>query len=114
VQDLRDHHLRRRRGRACPFAATGQRGEQTQDNSWADTDRPHAIDVRRPEVNRETGIGAPGRRQTLPEMVRAYLAHRALPASVDRERFVTIGSELVESAERESPAGCCSSIACTS
>lgn len=63
------------------------------------------LDVRRPEANRETGVGAPGRRQTLPEMVRAYLAHRALPASVDRERFVTIGSELVESAERESPAG---------
>jgi hypothetical protein len=63
------------------------------------------LDIRRPEVNRETGVGAPGRRQTLPEMVRAYLAHRALPASVDRERFVAIGSELVESAEREAPAG---------
>lgn len=63
------------------------------------------LDVRRPESSRETGVGAPGRRQTLPEMVRAYLAHRALPASVDRERFVTIGSDLVESAERESAAG---------
>jgi len=63
------------------------------------------LDVRRPEASRETGVGAPGRRQTLPEMVRAYLAHRALPASVDRERFVSIGSELVESAEREAPAG---------
>ena len=63
------------------------------------------LDVRRPESSRETGVGAPGRRQTLPEMVRAYLAHRALPASVDRERFVGIGAELVESAERESAAG---------
>ena len=63
------------------------------------------LDVRRPEASRETGVGAPGRRQTLPEMVRAYLAHRALPASVDRERFVSIGAELVESAEREAPAG---------
>ena len=62
------------------------------------------LDVRRPEINRETGVGAPGRRQTLPELVRGYLAHRPLPASVDRERFVAVGSELVESAEREPPA----------
>ncbi len=59
------------------------------------------LDVRRPELHRETGLGAPGQRQTLPEMVRAYLAHRALPANVDRERFVTVGTELVEAAERE-------------
>jgi DNA repair exonuclease SbcCD nuclease subunit len=63
------------------------------------------LDIRRPESSREIGIGAPGRRQTLPEMVRAYLAHRALPAAVDRERFVSIGAELVESAEREPAAG---------
>ena len=63
------------------------------------------LDIRRPESSREIGVGAPGRRQTLPEMVRAYLAHRALPAAVDRERFVAIGAELVESAEREPAAG---------
>ena len=63
------------------------------------------LDIRRPESSREIGVGAPGRRQTLPEMVRAYLAHRALPAAVDRDRFVAIGAELVESAEREPAAG---------
>ena len=63
------------------------------------------LDIRRPESSREIGMGAPGRRQTLPEMVRAYLAHRALPAAVDRDRFVAIGAELVESAEREPAAG---------
>jgi len=59
------------------------------------------LDIRRPEIHRETGVGAPGHRQTLPEMVRAYLARRPLPQAVDRERFVTVGAELVESAERE-------------
>ena len=63
------------------------------------------LDIRRPESSREIGMGAPGRRQTLPEMVRGYLAHRALPAAVDRDRFVAIGAELVESAEREPAAG---------
>ena len=63
------------------------------------------LDVRRPELHRETGVGAPGQRQTLPEMVRAYLSHRALPASVDRDRFVAVGTELVEAAEREPAAG---------
>ena len=63
------------------------------------------LDVRRPEIHRETGVGAPGQRQTLPEMVRAYLSHRALPAIVDRERFVAVGTELVEAAEREPAAG---------
>ena len=63
------------------------------------------LDVRRPEMHRETGVGAPGQRQTLPELVRAYLSHRALPAVVDRERFVALGTELVEAAEREPAAG---------
>ena len=63
------------------------------------------LDVRRPEMHRETGVGAPGQRQTLPEMVRAYLSHRALPAVVDRERFVALGTELVEAAERDPAAG---------
>jgi DNA repair exonuclease SbcCD nuclease subunit len=62
------------------------------------------LDVRRPELHREVGVGAPGQRQTLPEMVRAFLSHRALPASVDRDRFVALGTELVEAADRD-PAG---------
>jgi DNA repair exonuclease SbcCD nuclease subunit len=63
------------------------------------------LDIRRPESSREIGMGAPGRRQTLPELVRSYRAHRPLPAAVDRERFVATGAELVESAEREPAAG---------
>ncbi|HEU4699712.1 MAG TPA: exonuclease SbcCD subunit D [Gemmatimonadales bacterium] len=60
-----------------------------------------ALDLRRPEINRITGVGGPGRRQTLPEVVRSYLERRPLPAEVDRERFVKTGTELIESVERD-------------
>jgi DNA repair protein SbcD/Mre11 len=59
------------------------------------------IDLRRPEVHRTTGMGAPGRRQTLPELVTSYLAGRPLPAELDREAFVRLGQELMDTVERE-------------
>lgn len=59
------------------------------------------LDVRRPEILRTVGVGAPGRRQTLPEMVRTYLARRPLPAEVDREAFVRVGAELIDAVERD-------------
>ena len=59
------------------------------------------LDVRRPEISRTVGIGAPGRRQTLPEIVRGYLEVRPLPADVDRARFVALGAELVDAVERD-------------
>jgi DNA repair protein SbcD/Mre11 len=59
------------------------------------------VDIRRPEVHRAVGVGAPGRRQTLPEMVRAYLSGRPLPAELDREAFVRLGEELMDSVERD-------------
>ena len=59
------------------------------------------LDLRRPEPTRTTGVGCPGRRQTLPDLVSEYLGRRALPAGVDREAFVREGRELVEAAERE-------------
>lgn len=55
------------------------------------------LDIRRPEIARQVGVGAPGRRRTLPEIVREYLAHRPLPAGIDRDRFVALGADLVES-----------------
>jgi DNA repair protein SbcD/Mre11 len=57
------------------------------------------LDLRRPETRRSAGIGAPGRRQTLGELVRSYLERRPLPAHLDREEFVRQGTELVEVAE---------------
>ena len=59
------------------------------------------LDLRRPEASRSVGIGAPGRRQTLPEIVESYLAARALPAGMDRATFVSEGVALVSSSERE-------------
>ena len=59
------------------------------------------LDLRRPEVHRAVGVGSPGRRQTLPEIVRSYLERRPLPAELDREAFVRLGDSLMDSVERE-------------
>lgn len=59
------------------------------------------LDLRRPEAARSTGVGAPGRRQTLPDIVQDYLSRRPLPAGIDRAAFVDEGVALVASAERE-------------
>src|SRR5262249_56795508 len=40
---------------------------------------PFHLDVRRPESERTLGVGSPGRRQTLPELVATYLARWPLP-----------------------------------
>jgi DNA repair protein SbcD/Mre11 len=59
------------------------------------------LDFRRPEVNRIVGMGAPGRRQTLPELVRSYLMRRLIPAELDRDTFVHLGEELIDAVERD-------------
>jgi exonuclease SbcD len=59
------------------------------------------LDLRRPELHRSIGMGAPGRRQTLPELVRAYLERRPLPAELDREAFVRLGEALMDGVERD-------------
>jgi DNA repair protein SbcD/Mre11 len=59
------------------------------------------LDLRRPDIHRTVGLGAPGRRQTLPELVRAYLERRPLPAELDREAFVRLGETLIDGVERD-------------
>jgi exonuclease SbcD len=59
------------------------------------------LDLRRPELHRSIGMGAPGRRQTLPELVRAFLKQRPLPAELDREAFVGLGEALIDGVERD-------------
>lgn len=59
------------------------------------------LDLRRPEPQRTVGVGAPGRRQTLPELVRDYLSRRPLPAAVEREAFVARGTALMDDIERQ-------------
>jgi DNA repair exonuclease SbcCD nuclease subunit len=63
------------------------------------------LDFRRPELRRTTGVGAPGRRQTLPELVSSYLEGRPLPAELDRTEFVRLGRELMDSVERDLAGG---------
>ncbi|HEX6103975.1 MAG TPA: exonuclease SbcCD subunit D [Gemmatimonadales bacterium] len=63
------------------------------------------LDVRRPDIHRTVGVGAPGRRQTLPEIVRSYLERRPLPAELDRTAFVRLGEELMDAVERDLAGG---------
>jgi hypothetical protein len=51
------------------------------------------------------GVGTPGRRQTLPDLVESYLSGRPLPAELDRAAFVRLGQELMDSVERDLAGG---------
>jgi predicted phosphodiesterase len=64
------------------------------------------LDLRRPEAQRAvgaTGVGAP--RQTLTEQVRAFLGGWPLNADLNRETFVNLGVEYLETAVRSDEAG---------
>jgi hypothetical protein len=50
-------------------------------------------------------MGAPGRRQTLPDLVSSYLSGRPLPAELDRAAFVRLGQELMDMVERDMAGG---------
>jgi hypothetical protein len=62
------------------------------------------LDLRRPEERYHVGVGAPARRQTLPETVRDFLSRRLLDADVPRDEFVQTGVEYVEQAGSGEPA----------
>jgi hypothetical protein len=59
------------------------------------------LDLRRPETGRPAGIGSPGQRQTVPELVQAYLAVRPLPPGVPRERVQALAAETLAAVERD-------------
>ena len=61
------------------------------------------LEFRRPEAARSVGVGAPGRRQPLPELLAEYLGRRPLPERVPRERFVGVGVELLNEVEEGAP-----------
>ncbi|HET9708976.1 MAG TPA: DNA repair exonuclease, partial [Gemmatimonadales bacterium] len=54
------------------------------------------LDLRRPQSHYQTGIGAPSRRQTLPETLRDFLSRRLLDADIPRDDFVRTGVEYLE------------------
>jgi len=62
------------------------------------------LDLRRPESQRTLGAaGAGAKRQTLTETVRDFLGRRPLDAELNRETFVKLGVEYLETAEPASP-----------
>jgi hypothetical protein len=75
--------------------------DHTQVRQWKADALHFQLDLRRPVVSAVVGAGAPGRRQTLPDLVRAWLGNRLLTGDIDRERFVARGVALVEHTEGE-------------
>jgi DNA repair exonuclease SbcCD nuclease subunit len=63
------------------------------------------LDIRRPGVKREVGVGAPGRRQTLREIVTQYLERRELVPGVERDALVALGRRYLDQVEREASEG---------
>ena len=60
------------------------------------------LDLRRPEpALRTVGVGAPGPRMQLPDLVADYLGRRPLDADLDRTRLVALGREYLEAVDRE-------------
>jgi exonuclease SbcD len=58
------------------------------------------LDLRRPGSRRLVGVGAPGPRHTLDDVVAEYLARRPLDADLDRGRLVALGRRYLDEAER--------------
>jgi exonuclease SbcD len=59
------------------------------------------LDVRRPISERKIGVGAPGKRQTLTELVEDYLTRRPLAADVDRKQLVNLSVKYMDEVERD-------------
>ena len=60
------------------------------------------LDLRRPEpVSRTVGLGGPGSRLPLPDLVTQYLERRPLDADLDRKRLVTLGKDFLEQVDIE-------------
>lgn len=58
------------------------------------------LDLRRPQYQREIGVGAPGSRQTLTDLVTDYLSRRPIDADLDRAKLVALGRVYIERVER--------------
>jgi DNA repair protein SbcD/Mre11 len=62
----------------------------------------YQLDLRRPEIQRQVGVGSPGRRQTLPEIVENFLKERReVPPDIDRDALVQTGTQIMTAIERE-------------
>ncbi len=59
------------------------------------------LDIRRPPTARMVGVGGPGQRQTLSELVSDYLSRRTLTAEVDRKKLIALAAEYMNEVERD-------------
>lgn len=57
------------------------------------------LDTRRPEIARQHGQAAPGRRPTLADVVKQNLESRVLESDIDRKELVALGLKYLEEAE---------------
>ena len=86
--------------RNCP-RHVGRELDHARIRAWKNEALHFQLDLRRPTVHRVTGVGAPGRRQTLGETLREYLSRRPLPSELDREAFVKTGVDLLARVDAE-------------
>ncbi len=78
--------------------AVGRELDHARIRAWKAEALHFQLDLRRPESpERRVGNAAPGRRQTLPEMLEDFLFKRPLPGGMDRAAFVTEGVEMLAS-----------------
>ncbi len=76
--------------------------EHAQVRAWKAEALHFQLDLRRPDsATRTVGMGAPGRRHTLPEVLEEFLTQRVLPAGMERSLFVEAGIELLATVERQ-------------
>ncbi len=59
------------------------------------------LDIRRPASSRVVGVGDPGRRQTLSDVLKSYLEKRSLPCDIDRNQLVELGLKYMDEVERD-------------
>jgi DNA repair exonuclease SbcCD nuclease subunit len=59
------------------------------------------LDIRRPPPSRTVGVGAPGHRQTLSEVVQDYLSRRTLTAEVDRKELTALAVQYMDEVEQD-------------
>jgi DNA repair exonuclease SbcCD nuclease subunit len=59
------------------------------------------LDIRRPTASRTVGVGAPGKQQTLTELVEEYLGRRPLSDDVDRGELLQLGLKYMAEVERD-------------
>jgi DNA repair exonuclease SbcCD nuclease subunit len=57
------------------------------------------LDARRPDLTRTHLSGAPGRRPSLPDIVRERLRSRSLPPDIDREQLIELGLRYLNDAD---------------